>query len=779
MKKARDLSLILAVMTAIGLGIGITIASLSFASAFSTTSLPFQYENRVSITEGVKQRSYPGVSLPDLIDLMQHAKIFSGVSAYTTSSPESQAWFISGNVPLKISPAFVSSNFFDVLGIKPELGGRFDDSEAPQIILGGNLWRKYFGSDPDIIGKKIRVNGSYYEVIAVISPDFDLPLGTDLWIRKPLFDPNYVSYRTNYSFSSIGVLQPGISAAAAQSAADIISQDLQKRYPASNNGIDFILRPFAEGLQSRLRSVARVFYVLSLSLLGVIWMSCFTLIIVQQIHRRTEISIRVALGSSRFNIFARLAKNVLGITVAATLLGGLFGRLLLFQIQAIASPLLPRYVHPKINWSIFALCAGTTLLIALAIVLYSVWRIWHASPAEMLSQANQRISLNRKSVQGLRVLLAFDIGISTAIVICALIFMNQAISLEKWSFGIEEKDLVDAEFIFPEGKIYSKTDLVSSFDEIVRRMQQLPGVRNAAIAMEDPFNNHYNAVLNAPNQRDPIVVSRKGITPDYFQAIGIPVIRGRGFTQDQVDRDISECLVDNHLAALFWPGQDPIGRSFKVAGVTRQIIGVTGDVNFFGRGSYNVYVPIREMMEDQQKIMYSHIYLRVQPSFDSHTIGNTAVNAVPGILVSQPVFMKSKLDRYLVFARFISRLSGPIAVLSILLSGLGAFGIVAYISVMKSRDIATRLTLGATRSRIAIGFAQFVFISAFLGVIGGVVLVWLTAPLWSGLAARPLSLELMNVALSVGLMLFLLFLATFIPIFQASKTDPAILMRGL
>src|SRR5437016_6345020 len=164
MKRQRELYVALLVVAAIALGIAVTVASLSFAVAFSTKSLPFQYTNTVTITEGLKQRAYPGVSMPDLNDLAHHGQIFSQVAAYTTTSPDSQAWFLSDNTSRKISPAFVTSNFFDVLGVKPVLGKRFDDSEAPQTILGGQLWREYFGSDPAIVGKKIRINGVYYDV---------------------------------------------------------------------------------------------------------------------------------------------------------------------------------------------------------------------------------------------------------------------------------------------------------------------------------------------------------------------------------------------------------------------------------------------------------------------------------------------------------------------------------------------------------------------------------------------------------------------------------------
>jgi len=767
------------VVVSIGLGVGITVAALSLAAAFGVASLPFRNHEVLTITESIRGKNIEGVSILDLDDLAKNDPVFAQVAAYTTSVSGVQAWFLAGSSPRKISPAFVSSNYFEVLGVNPTVGSLFNNSEKPEVMLSSRLWSEHFGSAPEIVGKSIYLNGHYYDIAGVLPSEFDLPIGTDIWVKERLFDPNYTPYRANYAFVGLAVLKNGKTLAEARSSAGPLSHQLQTSYPATNKFTSFVISPLVEELQKRLYSVVRIFYLLGSSLLIIVWVNCFTLILARQIHRRNEYAIRLSLGNPFLRLFGSVTREVVGSAVLGLGAGALVAMALLAKLEIVAGILLPRYVHPHINWAVFGVCAALTIAVATAIAIYSAWLTWHTNPSELLRGGSQNITLGRKPVNSLRLLLATDVGITTVIVFCSLVFVQQLVSMQNWRFGIEYKKVQTMEFVLPTDGNYNGPELAARMSQLLTQLHGLPGVENAAIASEDPFNNHYNFELTASNHVDKPLVSVKGVTPDYFQTLSVPVVQGRTFTPEEMVHFMPVCLIDHRLASLLWPNKNPVGQTFILTGMKLQVVGMVGDVNFFGRNNYHIYLPIQDMWVTQLRILYSRIYVRAHDELQASLIQQTSLQAIPNILIGPPASMKSELDGYLVVPALGAQLAGPIAILAVLLSGLGAFSIVTYVSFLKNRDIATRLTLGATRGSIALDFGKFVALPALFGIVAGLGLTVLLAPFVSQALRKPMAFEPAALAISVGVMVLLMFVATLAPIRRAAKVDPIVLLRGL
>jgi len=767
----------LLVVGSIAIGFGVTVAAFSFARAFDSRALPFRHSDIVSISETVRGNPANGVSVLDLADLAGSASAFNRTAAYTTFTGGVEASFVRDDSTRKVNPALVSANFFELLNVKPVLGGLFRDSDDPQIILSERVWRESFHGAASIIGKSVPVNTKGYFVVGVAPDEFDLPRGVDVWIKAPLLNPRYTQFRTNYLFHGFALLDRGVTLQNAQAQADVVAQRLGKEFPVSNRDTRFLVTPLIDGLESRLLAVASIFKILVIGIFVVVWVNFIMLLYARALDNRGELAIRIAIGAAWKNLFAGVAREFALWSIIGTVLGCGLAMLLLTTIRVLADRLLPRYVHAAIDWPVAIGWGVITLLSALVLAAYSTRRLWKVNPAEALQHGSPRIGLSRRTIQALRGLLAVEVAVTTTILICSVVFAHELLALRHWSFGLDPKNVLDVEFVLPPAMQAARAPLVVTAQEIVRQLKAVPGLGSAAIAAEDPFRNHYNFKLTMPGNGDGVYGSLKGVTPEYFETLGIPILNGRTFSKEDMGGFPGNCIVDRELAERLWPHSDPIGHTLKVSSLQFRVIGTVRAVNYYSQVKNDIYVPLQLFWNEG--MVYGHIYARSGIQQSSSSLLEAVSRAAPQALIAPPTSLESSLGEYLLLPELGARLAGPMAILTALLSGLGVFVIVTYVSAARMNEIATRMALGAGKGHIALVFVRFLLLPAFGGIVCGAALAITSAPLWREALRNPVVFDWRILSVSLVLIAALIAIATFYPIKRATKIDSAILLRAL
>jgi putative ABC transport system permease protein len=784
----------------LALGIGVNSAIFSLADAALMRPLPFgQADRLVMLWERLPTSPKTGVSPLNMRDWSRQNKSFEGIAAVQRGM---------GGGPLLTAPdgsiesaerQSVSANFFDVLRVTPLVGRTFrseDEGPSPRLaLLGENVWRRRFSSDPSIVGRLVRLNGQPHTVLGVVADAVQFSRPAQIWTLSPQF-PDIPALRAARAFDVVARLKPGVTSEAAQAELGVIADQLAREYPEANKGAGVIVEPIRAGIVGSDLQTTSVFL---LGVVGFVLLLCCAnvanLLLARATARAREIAVRTALGAERGRIVGQLLTESLVLAVTGGTLGIGIGAALLGAGPAlIPSGLLPAAVTPAFDArvAIFGLAA------ALAVgVVFGVIPAWHATGTSlagvMASESRSATSTSRR----LRSLLVSGEVAAAVLLLCgASLLLQTLLKLIGGDTGYrsQSESILTLDFSVNTGKAsrYPTPEAVNQFyDAVGRETRALPEVRRVGWASSLPYGTGELGRWSFEIVGDPPVDLRTRQTaeyttadPGYFETLDLPIVNGRGFDERDTLRSQPICLVNEAFVRRHFKDRNPIGArlllkpGFDRPPQTREIVGVarqTSGEPDAPEELLQVYVPLTQFPTGD-------VYMVVQPSAGSAEALTPLVRRVvaridPDVPVRRDRTLEVLSIQSTAGYRFRAKLVGAFAALALVLAMVGVFGVLAYTVQQRQREIGVRMALGATSARVMwLVFRDAGWMIA-TGAIAGVVLAAFSGRLIATFLFGIDPLDPLTFVSVPVVILLTAIVAAAAPAWRASRVNPAVAFR--
>ena len=797
-------SFAIAVVLTLALAIGATTAIFAVVDALLLRSLPFPEGNR--LVQVV--RAYPGgfgtsASIPKFARWRNEGRhVFVDMAAY--SDLASGFSLIGSGTPERLIGSHVSAGFFDVMGVQPSLGRAFRAEEdvpgGPKLVIVSHaVWKNRFGGSADIIGRAITLNSEPYTVIGVMPEGFRYPNVAELWTLFR-FDP--VSQDRANTFEVVARLKPDTTLDQARAAMEIAGSNIRRGMPGlmeENESVS--VRPLRDKLYGNMRQpllilLASVGFVLLIACVNVA-----NLQLAEAAGRHHEIVLRTALGASTSTIVRQLLVE----SIVLAVIGGTAGVALAYigvpALLALSPVNVPYVERIGVDWRVLGFALGISLLASLAFGLLPAWQSARPNLDDLLRAGAHRVA-GRTSRWVRRALIAGEVALALMLTIGAFLLMKSLVGLQSTPPGFAVEHVLTMKLALPAARYGSGEALARFQEQIEERLAALPGVGAAAVAQTLPLE--LGADLPFTIEGRYVVGTQTGvggadfrpIGPGYFDALEIPLRRGRIF--DARDRRGAPpvAIINEAAARRFWPGENAIGQRITVGQpfvpdladpAPREIVGIVGDVRERGLGTNPppvLYVPISQLNE-----AYAALGTRLLP-FSVVVRGDTAVanlsrsvrEAIWSVDPQQPIanvrLMREIVTRSLGSQTFNTVLLGALAALALLLAAVGLYGVIAHLVTQQTREIGVRMALGASRSSVLGLFLRqalsLVAVGVVVGLAGAFGLTRVLRTLVTGVSTS----DPWVFAVGPVMMFAVAVVAALRPALRAAAVDPACALRA-
>jgi putative ABC transport system permease protein len=777
---------------ALALGIGANSAIFSVVNTVLLRPLPYKNPDAlVMLWDDQTHLGFPKdtPSPANFLDWREQNTVFEGMAAMAERSFN----LTGAGEPERLDGQRVSANLFSLLGVEPQLGRAFTAEEdkpgSRVVILSHRMWQRRFGGDATIIGRALNLNGEAYTVVGVMPRGFQFPTPQiQLWVPIA-FPADEAAQRGSHYLEVIARLKPGVTLQQARAQMSTIASRLEKQYPEQNTRIGIVLTPLHEQVVGNIKPALLILLGAVGFVLLIACANVANLLLARAAARQKEISLRLALGASR----ARLTRQFLTESVLLAGIGGGVG--LLFSIAGIR--ILKKFIPDTIS-QVQAINIDSKVLLFTLLASVATGLIFGLAPATQASNFNLNETLKESgrdsgaSVRGNRIralLVMGEVAVSFVLLIGAGLLINSFLHLRTLDPGFRTDHLLTSKIELSELKYPDKERRVPFYNELLRRVSALPGVESAAVAGNLPFTYNGDSTFIAiegradppPDQRLDVVY--RAIGPGYFSTMGIKMVQGRDFNEQDKSDSVQAVVISEKTARHYWPGENPIGKRLKPGSTTseipwREVIGVVKDTR------QNDFVAPPKM---QMYFVHSQINsfvpnaLVVRTSIDPLSLATSVRNAVWSIDKDQPVSNIRSMDEIISEAvarqRFSMLLLGVFAGLALVLAAVGIYGVMSYSIAQRTHEIGIRMALGAQRSdvlKLMVGQGlRLVVVGVVIGLAAAFILTRLMTSLLFGISATDpttfitISLVLMSVAL----------LASYIPARRAMKVDPMFALR--
>jgi putative ABC transport system permease protein len=773
----------IAVVTTLALGIGATTAIYSIVHAVLLRPLPYAQPDRlVRIWETNAPLKISGFSASALnfLSWQERSRSFEALAVIRGSA----ANLTGDGEPERVVANMVSSDFWKMTGIRMVAGRTFTRDEATAgndrvAIVSERLWRGRYGGDPAIIGRTIAVNAEQRVVVGIAPQDVGHTADSDLW--TPLVINPAEENRGNHVVTALGKLRPGISVTEAEAELNVVAEGLERDFPESNKDWRVRLRPVKEWIvdsDSRVR-----LYILMTAVGLLLLVACANvagLLVTRATARSQEFGVRMALGAGRTRLIRQLITESL---LLAAIGGGVGVIVALGAIHwlAIKAPdQLPRSSNLTLDWPVFIFAFVLTIVVG---VLFGLAPSWSARRADIHSTLRSSGRGTTGAGAMLRLwLVGGQVAVATVLVVAALLLIQSFDRLQRVDAGFKPDHLLTVTINLPEAK-YSTAEKAGAFyDALLSEIQAMPGVVSAGVTSGIPMagGNTSMPIISTPR---PAGVPEQGVqawwrmaTADYLKTMQIPLKRGRFFTVN--DRQLPPIILSERLVPQLWPdGSDPVGRQVRLANkIVFTVVGIVGDVRMQDLRSEPIGAMYFPPSADARGLR-----IAIRTTGAPENFAPTLRDAVKRIDPTQPLFNVRTMEQIVGSSaegqRTQTVLLTAFAALALLLGAVGVAGVVAYTVERRTKDLAVRLALGATRAQAmrnaARGGLTASGIGLALGLLGAWLLTrWLASLLFQMRPDDPLTFAFVSIIL-----LTVAGAACWLPAQRASRIDPAIALR--
>jgi len=788
------------VVFTVALGIGVNTAMFSILNTVLLRPLPYPRGDRLVVVDGtlssVGAPQKTLLSAPDFLDLKQQTRVFESLAAYRW-----EGFDLTGNgEPLRLSGARVTADLFHVLGIRPLWGRPFSSAAETtgadrMVLIGHSLWQRRFGADTNLIGKAIVLTDIFhapdsYTVVGIMPPGFDFPQrGNDkaeFWVPMAMDTEDAKDRGNRWMAQVLGRLKPGVGLAQAQVEMTMLASRLATAYPDSNQGWKINLTSLHE---HTVRNGRLALLVLQAAVALVLLIACANaanLLLSRSLVREKEITIRSALGASR----ARVVRQLLVESLLLALLGGLVGGLLMlccFKLMVAIVPAdLPRVSELRMNGPVF----GFTLAVSVATGV-----IFGLAPALQLSRPNLNLALAESSqrssgsgrqsrLQGL--LVVTEIALATVLLAGAGLLLQSLVHLRHVPLGFNPDQVLALGIQLPDGRYPNPAQQVAFFDDVLNRIATLPAVRSVGAIRELPIGANRSVVplevegQPAPKPGDKTWASPVAVSQNYFPTMGIPLLKGRWFSAQDREGGPEVAMVNEAMARRFWPGEEALGKRFKMANSPWSwftVVGIVKDARQVGEETQHLPEFFRPMAQFPNAWMTIVVKTTGDP-LKSAALLRSQIWAVDKDLPIQSVrTLEQILSESVARPRFYASLVTTFAALALILTAVGVHGVMAYAVSRRTHEIGIRMALGADRSHVLKLVLKrgmmLVLAGVVLGTVGAVALTrYATSLLYGVKATDPLTFALVALLLTAVALL-----ACLGPARRAARVAPMAALR--
>jgi putative ABC transport system permease protein len=785
-----------AVLT-LALGIGANTAIFSVVNAVLLRPLPYPNADRIMVlneSSGLGQ-DY-SVALPDYFDWRNDNTVFEQLAATHKESRNLSG--IPGREPERVSCASVTRNFFNIIGLPPELGRTFSEDEdkvgaPPVVVISDRLWRRVFNADPGVLGRSITLHDQNYTITGVTPPQMISPQDTDAWFSmlRRSNNPAWMDRSHHPMIYVWGKLRPGVTVDQARTEMKGIAARLEKTYPDTNGGETAVVTPLLDNLVGKYRTNLG----LLLGAVGlVLLIACANLanlFAARGAARTREFAIHAAVGATR----GQITKKLLFESFLIALLGGALGFLFAVWVRSGLIALSPGDVSRFQQISFDLPVLGFTFLIAsLTTVLFGLWPAWQASHADvqLALKAGSAGSGDPPSAKRARDWFVIsEIALTVTLLVAAGLVLKSFSKMQALQLGYEAHGLFTARIELP-WKTYSSREKIGTFTKaLLDKVSAIPGVQSAGIGSNSPLMGGWQTGfvregVPTPSPSNMPSADLEVITGDYFATFKVPLLRGRTFNERDTKDSPRVVIIDQAMAEQFFPGEDPIGKRLSVdAGndeegyVMSEIVGVVPRMRFH---AIDEMAPLPVIYCSMAQAQRTTLDLFVRSSLNPASLDKSIRDIVTSIDPSQPVFdarpMIDRVHETWGTQRLLSFLFSIFAGLALLLATVGLYGLLAYTTLKRVREIGIRLALGARPAQIRVLVLShgmhLLLIGSAIGLLSAFALSRaLQSVLFEVSGVDP------KIYLGVGLLLFgATLFASWIPAHRASRVNPVVAFRA-
>ena len=784
-----------AAVLALALGIGVNTVIFGIINGVLLRPLPYQDSSQlmslsqINPTEG--SETFP-VSIPNYVDWKRQSQSFEQMAAYRSGSSASFNLTADGAEPERIRGLGVSANLFSTLGINALRGSTFqqdDDKNGGHVaILSHALWQRRFNSDPSIVGKTITLNGLGYAVAGVMPPTFDFPVQTEkveLWVPM-VFTAEDLSeeMRGLHRLLVVARLKSGVTREQAQSEMTTISRRLAEQYPQANTNITSKVVPMLDEVVGNIRPALFILLAAVGCVLLIACANVANLLLARATARGKEIAIRVALGAGRLRVIRQLLTE----SVLLALAGGALGLLLTLVANYVLLNINPGNIPRLQEVGVDVRVLGFTFLISLITgILFGIAPALQASKGDLVETLKEESGKSSAGVHKNRVrsvLVVSEVALALLLLISAGLLIRSFLNLQKIDPGFNPQNVLTLRIPLPANKYSEPPQARAFYQQLLDRVKGLPGVQHAGVTTSIPLTG-WNSIFSfeipgrpAPPPGQTLEAEFIAISPDYHNAMGIPLRRGRLLSEGDSKTSPSVIVINETMARRHWPNEEVVGKQIKIGPFLREIVGVVSDVKQDGLNvpsREQIYASIYQVPSPASKI------LTVRSGTDPKNLIGSLRKEVLAVDHDQPITSIRTMDE--VFSESISKprfymiLLSVFAAVALALAVIGIYSVLAYSVTQRTQEIGIRMALGAQPRdvlRLVVGQGMMLtVIGIVIGLIAAFFLSRVMASMIEGISAR----DLMIFGGTPVVLAIVSLLACFIPARRAAKLNPIIAIR--
>ena len=782
---------------ALALGIGANSAIFSVVNAVLLRPLPFKDPDRLVILWEKSQTQDTSVAYPNFLDWREQNSVFESITAYRRDSFN----LTGAGEPERLAGRLVTGNFFETLGVRPFAGRNFvaqDDepASAPAVVLGYGFWQRRFGGDASVVNRQLTLNDKSYTVVGITPADFTFGSDTDVYVPIGLSVAEVPFYKERGSHPGLWVtarLKPGVGMEQARAELDTIMARLGQQYPETNKG----RRIHIESLYENTVQDVRPALLILLGAVGfVLLIACANvanLLLARSAARQKEIAIRTALGASRWRIMRQLLTESLLLGV----MGGALGLLLALWgtdlLIAVAPEGVPRLSDASIDLRVLGFTFGVAALTGLVFGLAPALQASKTDLNESLKETERGSTGRRQALRG--ALVVSEVALALVLLIGAGLMVKSLWQLQRIDTGFDPSHVLALQLSLKGERAADPQKVQNFIAQVEARVKSLPGVEAVAFTNGLPFAGAAEQgfqIVGRPLPGDdptPYSAVRYTTSPDYLQALGIALRRGRYFTEQDRPDSTPVIVIDETLARKYFADEDPLGQHLQLGDPKMpqfEIVGVVGHVKHYGLdGEVPVepqfYFALGQVPASLMPVIANGISVVARTQVEPQSLAAQVRGQILAVAPDQPVFnvraMKEMIAESIAPRRFSMFLLLVFAVVALVLAAVGIYGVMAYSVTQRTHEIGIRMALGAQAAdvlRMILRQGLFLILAGIaLGLAFAFALTRVLASLLYGVSATDpltfaaISLLLVTVAL----------LACYLPARRATKVDPMVALR--
>jgi putative ABC transport system permease protein len=782
-----------AAIIALALGIGANTAIFSVVNTVLLRSLPYQEPDRLMVVRETKLPKYPefAVSPGNYLDWVKQQTVFERLEARSGI-----AYNMSGTgEPERLIGALVTWGTFSMLGATPAYGRDFLPEEDRSgnnnvIILSHGLWQRRFGANPDIINQTITLDLKPYTVIGIMPPDFRYPTWAENELWSPIgFDEDDAQAHGAHYLAVEGRLKPGVTVEQAVAEMETIAARLAKQYPDSNTGWSTKVVPMRDYEVSDIKpTLVFLWWAVALVLL-IACANVANLLLARATVREKEFAIRTALGAGR----GRIIRQLLTESLLLALIGGGIGLLLavwgIEALVALAPEGLPRVKEVAIDSTAILFTLGVSVMTGLVFGLAPALQSSRSGVSETLKEGGRGASGGPRRQRMRNVLVVAEVALALVLLVGAGLMIRSFLHLQQVDPGFNPQNALIASVSLSRSKYQNDQQQAAFLKSVTERLSASPGVKAAGATQTLPMWGDYLLgfhVQGRPphNPGEETSADYCAVTPGYFDAMGIRLVRGRLFTEQDREGAPRVALVSEQFARMHFPNEDPIGQRMHITNgptIYREIVGIVGDVKQLGLAQETR----AQMYEPLYQEPHSYVTLVARTEGEPEAAGSLLRAAVSEVDKDQPLSRIRTLE-YVVAGsiarqRFAMLLFGIFAATALVLAAVGLYGVMSYSVTQRTHEIGVRMALGADRKdilRLVVGQGM---ILSVIGVIIGLAVAYSTGQLassfLSGLLFQVAVTDLLTFIVIPVVLVGVALAASFVPARRAVKVDPIVALR--